>query len=106
MLLRKTAKFWKAGLMIISLILIIFISGCSDKDQNISNNQNTETDIQGGYEGTPEKDEILDVSLGIYEGFSKQNEIEDLEKVRSIVNAFGENGYPAVDSRNQSARGI
>ena len=101
MLLRKTARFWKTGLMIISFALILSVSGCGDKDQNISNNQNTETEIQGGYEGISEKDEILDVSLKIYEEFSKKGKLEDLETVRSIVNAFGENEYPAVDSRNQ-----
>ena len=101
MLLRKTARFWMTGLMIISFALILFVSGCSGKVQNISNNQNTETEIQGGYEGIPEKDEILDVSLEIYEGFLKKGKIENLETVRSIVNAFGEKGYPAVDSRNQ-----
>ena len=101
MLLRKKARFWMTGLMIISFALILFVSGCSGKVQNISNNQNTETEIQGGYEGIPEKDEILDVSLEIYEGFSKKGKIENLETVCSIVNAFGEKGYPAVDSRNQ-----
>ena len=84
MLLRKTARFWKTGLMIISFALILFVSGCSDKDQNISNSQNTETEIQGGYEGIPEKDEILDVSLKIYEEFSKNGKLEDLKTVRSI----------------------
>ncbi len=72
MLLRKTARFWMTGLMIISFALILLVSGCSGKVQNISNNQNTETEIQGGYEGIPEKDEVLDVSLEIYEGFSKK----------------------------------
>ena len=46
MLLRKTARFWKNGLMIISFALILSISGCSARDQNISNNQNTETEIR------------------------------------------------------------
>lgn len=27
--------------------------------------------------------------------------VADLETIRSIVNCLGENGYPAVDSRNQ-----
>jgi hypothetical protein len=71
--------------MIISFALILSVSGCGDKDQNISNNQNTETEIQGGYEGISEKDEILDVSLKIYEEFSKKGKLEDLETVRSIV---------------------
>lgn len=101
MLLRKTARFWKNGLIIISFTLVLSISGCGDRDQNISNNQNTETEIQSGYEGISEKDEILDVSSNIYEKISKKGKLEDLETVRSIVNAFGENGYSAVDSRNQ-----
>ena len=32
---------------------------------------------------------------------AEENKIDDLEMIRSIVNQFGENGYPAVDSRNQ-----
>ena len=31
----------------------------------------------------------------------KKIRLADLETIRSIVNRLGENGYPAVDSRNQ-----
>ena len=37
----------------------------------------------------------------IGEKAAEENKLADLETIRSIVNCFGENGYPAVDSRNQ-----
>ena len=37
----------------------------------------------------------------LYEKAVEENKIADLEMIRSIVNRLGENGYPAVDSKNQ-----
>lgn len=101
MLLKKIAWFWKTGLTIISLILISFVSGCSDENHNISNDTSIDAEIQSNYDNIQKNDTILDMALEIYEEFSEQDKMTDLEAVRNIVNAFGENGYPVVDSRNQ-----
>ncbi len=47
------------------------------------------------------EDEIIEICSQLYKKASEENKIADLETVRIIVNQFGENGYPAVDSRNQ-----
>lgn len=44
-------------------------------------------------------EEIIDICLELYK--ENENNVADLETIRSIVNRLGENGYPAVDSRNQ-----
>ena len=39
--------------------------------------------------------------IDFYEKAAEENKLADLETIRGIVNRLGENGYPAVDSRNQ-----
>ena len=56
-----------------------------DQQQNVKDNE----------------DEIIEICSQLYKKASEENKIADLETVRIIVNQFGENGYPAVDSRNQ-----
>lgn len=46
-------------------------------------------------------EEIIEICVDFYKEAAEQNKIADLEMIRSIVNRLGENGYPAVDSRNQ-----
>ena len=46
-------------------------------------------------------EEIINICIDLYKKAAEENKIDDLEMIRSIVNQFGENGYPAVDSRNQ-----
>ena len=44
---------------------------------------------------------MADLCLDIYQKAAAENKLADLETIRSIVNRFGEYGYPAVDSENQ-----
>ncbi|WP_317297417.1 DUF6070 family protein [Clostridium fessum] len=46
-------------------------------------------------------EEIINICIDLYKKAAEENKIADLETIRSIVNCLGENGYPAVDSRNQ-----
>jgi len=46
-------------------------------------------------------EEIIDICIDLYEKAAKEKRIADLEMIQNIVNRLGENGYPAVDSRNQ-----
>ena len=82
MLWKKTGWFWKSGLAAISFIAMFHISGCG---------------------GTAREDveETIDICRDLYEKAAGENKTADLETIRSIVNQFGENGYPAIDSRNQ-----
>ena len=102
MLLRKTIWFWKSGLAAISFVLILSISGCSDAPPEENTVLETVIDVQDIQEETEEDaDEIISVCIDLYEKAEEENKLADLETIRSIVNRLGENGYSAVDSRNQ-----
>lgn len=102
MLLRKTAWFWKSGLAGISFVLMFSISGCSDTSPGKNTVLETVIDDQAVPEEAQENaEEIINICIDLYEKAAEENKLADLETIRSIVNRFGENGYPAVDSRNQ-----
>ena len=102
MLLRKTAWFWKSGLTAISFVLILSISGCSDAPPEENTVSETVIDVQDVSEEEQEnEEEIINICIDLYDKAAEENKLDDLEIIRSIVNRLGENGYPAVDSRNQ-----
>ena len=47
------------------------------------------------------EEEIINICIDLYDKAAEENKLDDLEIIRSIVNRLGENGYSAVDSRNQ-----
>ena len=102
MLLRKTSWFWKSGLAAISFVLILSISGCSDAPPEENTVSETVIDVQDIQEESEEDaDEIINICIDLYEKATEENKLADLETIRGIVNRLGENGYSAVDSRNQ-----
>lgn len=102
MLLRKTSWFWKSGLAAISFVLILSISGCSDAPPEEDTVLETVIDVQDIQEESEEDaDEIISVCIDLYEKAEEENKLADLETIRSIVNRLGENGYTAVDNKNQ-----
>ncbi len=102
MLLRKTAWFWKSGLAAISFVPMLSISGCSDVPSGEDTVSKTVMDVQAVPEESQEDaDEIISICIDLYEKAEEENKLADLETIRSIVNRSGENGYSAVDSKNQ-----
>lgn len=102
MLLRKTTWFWTSGLAVINFVLILSISGCSDASPEENTVSETVIDVQAISEESQENaEEIINICIDLYEKAAEENKLADLEMIRSIVNRLGENGYPAVDSRNQ-----
>ena len=102
MLLKKTAWFWKSGLAAISFMLIVSVSGCSDTPQEETAVVETISEVQlPGQKDEEETEKMIECCLELYEKAAEENKIADLGMIRSIVNRLGENGYPAVDSRNQ-----
>ena len=86
----------------ISFVLILSISGCSDAPPEENTVSETVIDVQAIQEESEEDaDEIISVCIDLYEKAEEENKLADLETIRSIVNRLGENGYPAVDNRNQ-----
>ena len=102
MLLRKTVRFWKSGLAVISFVLMFSISGCSDTPPEEDTVSETVIDVQDVSEEEQEnEEEIINICIDLYDKAAEENKLDDLEIIRSIVNRLGENEYPAVDSRNQ-----
>ena len=102
MLLRKTTWFWKSGLAAISFVLIPGISGCSD----VPPEENTASETVIDFDAIPEEsqedaEEIINICTDLYEKAAEENKLADLETIGGIVNRLGENGYSAVDSKNQ-----
>lgn len=81
---------------------LLSVSGCSDISSEEVPFVDSEDEVQVQQQNTQEnEEEIINTCLHLYENAAEENKIADLEVVRSIVNQFGENGYSAVDSKNQ-----
>lgn len=102
MLLRKAVWFRRSGLAAISFVLLLCISGCSDTFPEETAVSETVIDVQAIPEESQESAEkLISSCIDLYEKAAEENKLADLETIRSIVNCFGENGYPAVDGKNQ-----
>ena len=102
MSLKRTVQFWRIGFIAISIMMLLSVSGCSDthlEDEQVVESEIAVQDQQQNVKDN--EDEIIEIFSQLYKKASEENKIADLETVRIIVNQFGENGYPAVDSRNQ-----
>lgn len=102
MLWKKSDRFWKIGFVAISVTLICSVSACSATLPEEISGVETKSEIWISKQDSEEDAEnLIDICLDLYEKAAEENRTDDLETVRSIVKRFGENGYPAVDSRNQ-----
>ena len=89
-------------LCMIQILLSFTISGCSDMPPEEIQVDDPFIEVQEATENSQENaEEIIEICMDLYKEAAEQNKIADLEMIRSIVNRLGENGYPAVDSRNQ-----
>lgn len=102
MSLKRTVQYWRIGFIAISIMILLSVPGCSDthlEDEQVVESEIAVQDQQQNVKDN--EDEIIEICSQLYKKASEENKIADLETVRIIVNQFGENGYPAVDSRNQ-----
>ena len=89
-------------LCMIQILLSCTISGCNDTSSKGTQVDETIIEVQEATENSQENaEEIINICIDLYKKAAEENKIDDLETIRSIVNCLGENGYPAVDSRNQ-----
>lgn len=101
MSLIKTAWFWKSGFAAISFILLFSVLGCGDTQQQETLAAETVDEVQDIPKNRPEdEEEIMDIFLEFYQS-TETSQMADLETIRGIIKRLGDNGYPAVDSRNQ-----
>lgn len=102
MMWKRTGWFWKCSLITISAILVSCVSGCSAAfpDETLAAKAESRVPAARQEAGT-DTEKIIDICLEIYDQAAKENRIADLETIRSLVNHLGENGYAAIDSKNQ-----
>lgn len=101
MSLIKTAWFWKSGFAVISFILLFRVLGCGDTTRQETLDVETVDEVQDIPENRPEaEEEIMDIFREFYQS-TETDKIADLDTIRGIIKRLGDNGYPAVDSRNQ-----
>lgn len=102
MSLKRIVQFWRSGFILISIMTLLSVSGCSDISSEEVPVVDSEDEVQVQQQNTQEnEEEIINICLHLYENAAEENKMADFEVVRSIINQFGKNGYPAVDSRNQ-----
>lgn len=102
MSLKRTVQYWRIGFIAISIMILLSVPGCGDthlEDEQVVESEIAFQDQQQNVKDN--EDEIIEICSQLYKKASEENKIADLEMIRIIVNQFGENGYPAVDSRNQ-----
>lgn len=102
MSLKRIVQFWRSGFIVISIMTLLSVSGCSDISSEEVPVVDSEDEVQVQQQNTQEnEEEIINICLHLYENAAEENKMADFEVVRSIINQFGKNGYSAVDSRNQ-----
>lgn len=104
--MREKWRYRKISLCMVQLLLGCSILGCSDaaweKEKALeaaSGAQLVWTESQAEDKGDSE--EILKLCQEFYKKAEKEHKRADLETIRSMINLIGENGYPAVDDKNQ-----
>ena len=113
MLLEKTRKFWKAGLVEINKPLSLFVltgivsfmtAGCGDELPEVSEVREIVVDHEVSPTNEDDFEDAISIAAvyrDIYDEAVEANTLGSLETLRSIVARLGENGYVAVDSENQ-----
>ena len=73
MLLRKTAWSWKSGLAVISFVLMLSVSGCSDAPPEENTVSETVIDVQDVSEEEQEnEEEIINICIDLYDKLRKK----------------------------------
>lgn len=108
---KKRKHFWESVLVATGFILLISgVFGCGNTSVKEAQTVETVSRVWPSDDSSEQKEEqhtekdikkITEVCLELYEKAVKENKTDNQETIRSIVNRFGESGYPAVDSRNQ-----
>ena len=113
MLLEKTNRFWKAGLieknkkaLLYAMIILILpiMTGCSDETPEVSDIEITQQDSEVySFDNNDSASTkcIAEILSDIYEEAVDTNTLGSLDIMRRMVAVLGENGYVAVDSGNQ-----
>ncbi len=94
----------KKGTAVIGIMATLLLSGCGNTEahnpeQNISNPAAVVVEQEEG--GPSDAKHIAALYRDLYEEAQRSTIIGDLETTRSFIRRLGENGYAAVDEKNQ-----
>lgn len=102
---RIKLNYFKKNTIILAILMLLPLTACSaSPPTEIQTTPRAETiDIPQAPNQLTEADaaSLTAICLDLYEQAAKADQTSDLSSLRTIVNRFGENGYPAVDSKNQ-----
>ena len=113
MLLEKTNRFWKAGLieknkktLLFAMIILILpiMTGGSDETPEVSDIEITQQDSEVysfDKKDSASTERIAEILSDIYEEAVDTNTLGSLDMMRRMVARLNENGYVAVDSGNR-----
>ena len=113
MLLEKTNRFWKAGLieknkktLLFAMIILILpiMTGGSDETPEVSDIEITQQDSEVysfDKKDSASTERIAEILSDIYEEAVDMNTLGSLDMMRRMVARLNENGYVAVDSGNR-----
>lgn len=94
--------FWNKSFAAVVFVLMFCVSGCGDTSQKETVVIDTISKVQVNEQNSgKETEQMIQSCLELYEKAAEEKKLADLETIRGIVNRLGENGCPAVDSRNQ-----
>lgn len=96
----------KKRIFAICIAMLLGFTGCGDFFSEESGQQQSEQQENGQQQNGQQQNEhenrrLEDICLELYNQAAKENKLSDPDTIRRIAQAFGENGYPAVDSANQ-----
>ena len=108
MTVKKIIWLWRAGFLAVSFMLLC-ATGCGhtiweevEKEERESElDASQDTVEKGAEEHSPEEDKVATLCLDLYKEAEEEHTMADLDTIGRIVKRFGDQGYAAVDSRNQ-----
>ncbi len=80
MSLKRIVQFWRSGFIVISIMTLLSVSGCSDISSEEVPFVDSEDEVQVQQQNTKEnEEEIINTCLHLYENAAEENKIADLE---------------------------
>lgn len=96
-----TVMILKKGACAICIVMSFGVMGCGNSISNGNEIDEIADELDVSYISGEDNRHLEDIFLEIYTQAAEENKLSDLDTIRRIAAAFGENGYPAVDSANQ-----
>lgn len=93
----------KRYLVVVAAVLSFTMTGCGNKPQKVQSTRLMENSSEYSEENSDRlrAENIIAFCQDIYERAAEENTSGSLEMMRSIIEGLGENGYTAVDEKNQ-----